>query len=533
MSSNLLKSRLSIRTGLLIAFFSLLFLIVSALTLFQLSYNDELEKIHKSLFQLAKTMEPSSQVAVYLENKELASEITTGLLGNDNVTGVILHSDGGMLVTKGDITITQGMHLAEHKLYDPFTPSLPIGKLTLIPNEALIQVTARERATSHIVLFGASSTCMVLLVIALVNSLLTKPLNQIANQLHLIKPGSSAKLTIPNGHEHDEIGSLVKDSNQLLDEIKQTFAQKNKLYEEISQLERKFRLLFDNAKVGIALVNLKGELVLHNPSFRSLLGEVAMQHIEEKRNDQVFKNFAESNKIIKAMQSAVVSSNPVSLDITQLREKPHNRYFHCIFSKVEMEGESDYLEIVMYDISERVLQEKKIKRESEVDALTGLLNRRGGIRLIEQKIQRFPETPHAALLIDLDKFKPINDAYGHEAGDQVLKAISQRLLGSVRSTDIVIRWGGDEFLIFFTCENGDTTTVVSNLASKLINSLSEDIAIEEESENVSVGASIGIAIFPEHSRNVEELIAQADSAMYGVKHQGRNNFKIHIPQEFH
>lgn len=528
MSSNWVKRRLSLRTGISIAAFSLLFLLVTTFFLFQLSYQDELNKIHNSLFQLAKTVEPSSQVAVYLDNNELADEITVGLLGNDNVAGVILHSQSGMRITQGN-TDTQNMRLTVNQLFDPFTPDLPIGALTLIPNQQLIEATAKERASFYIILLGASSASMVALVIFLVNTQLTKPLNHIAHQLHLIKPGSSATLSIPKGHEHDEIGSLVNDSNELLGEIRRTFVQKNKLYEEISELERKFRLLFDNAKVGIALVDMRGELLLNNPAFSALLGQQAMELLESKQTEKAIKQFVESNEIIKAMQTTASSATPISIDVTQLRENAQKRYFHCIFSKVEIEGESDHLEIVLYDITERVLHERRIKLESEVDSLTGLLNRRGGLRSIEQKIQQQPSSYHAALLIDLDKFKPVNDTHGHDAGDLVLKTVSKRLMQSVRSSDIVMRWGGDEFLLFITIDSNKPDDVASGLAAKLISSLSREISLDDLSisENVILGASIGIALYPDHSVNTDELINQADQAMYDVKHQGRNNFKIY------
>ena len=129
-------------------------------------------------------------------------------------------------------------------------------------------------------------------------------------------------------------------------------------------------------------------------------------------------------------------------------------------------------------------------------------------------------------MIDLDSFKPINDSYGHEAGDRVLVVLADRLQSSVRADDIVIRWGGDEFLIMIRQSNQNLEA--SHVAKKLLTMIQKPIEISPLVE-VHAGVSIGIAIFPHDSPDMDTLISYADKAMYHVKSHSKNNF-IHYSQ---
>lgn len=526
MLSNSLNAKLSIRTGITIAFFACIFLFISAAVLFQLSYKEELDEIHKNLQQLVKTVEQSAKVAVYLENEELGTEITHGLIINDNVSGVILNSDTGMLLTAGDISIKSKARLVVLTLGDPFAQDLPIGKLTLIPNQELIEATANKQARSHIIIFGVNSVFVVMLVIMLVNRLLAAPLKKIAQQLHIIKPGTSQRIITPTGHDQDEIGQLVKDSNNLLRQMQKTIQQKNQLFDEVQKLEQKFRLLFDNARVGIALVNMDGQLLMNNPAFANIVGEKACQYFSENQTRKLIELFEERDHLARAIQKALTSPTPVSLDLSLKIEDEIDRHLHCILSQVLDESGEVLLELVIYDISERVFREQKARQESEVDTLTGLLNRRGCKRLVKQLLMKQPNSQHAVMLIDLDHFKPINDTYGHDAGDRVLKEVSNRFGSALRKSDLLSRWGGDEFLIFITSEADSLEDEVSTIAEKILRLLEADIDLSAGKAD-RVGASIGIALAPRHGTDLNALIKAADITMYQIKKQGKNNYLIY------
>ena len=126
------------------------------------------------------------------------------------------------------------------------------------------------------------------------------------------------------------------------------------------------------------------------------------------------------------------------------------------------------------------------------------------------------------MFVDLDGFKAVNDTLGHDAGDYVLKQVAQRLLSCVRETDTVARFGGDEFLIIATEIN--TPENAAQIAEKVIQLVSQPVIIKEQ--RVVVGASIGIALFPDHGEDMDQLIKQADKAMYSVKNAGKNGFRF-------
>lgn len=185
---------------------------------------------------------------------------------------------------------------------------------------------------------------------------------------------------------------------------------------------------------------------------------------------------------------------------------------------------------VLLGSTQNTLQDERERRnlaqtEAELDPLTHLYNRRAGLRQIERALQqsRHSHQTFSLLLVDLDRFKFINDTYGHGAGDKVLVTLAKRLKKSLRKSDVLIRWGGDEFLVMVQEEHDESE--IESVAEKLVELVNRDIHLGDGLVD-HVGASIGIALFPEHGSDPQKLIESADSAMYKVKQSGRNGFRI-------
>ena len=177
---------------------------------------------------------------------------------------------------------------------------------------------------------------------------------------------------------------------------------------------------------------------------------------------------------------------------------------------------------ILRDISERKENEERIHRLAHHDQLTGLPNRNllsDRLKLALARVKRHGGRV-AVLYVDLDRFKPINDCFGHEAGDLVLKEVANRLSASVRASDTVARVGGDEFVVVL--EEIHATDDVAPIARKIVESLS--IPIEIMDNTAKIGASIGVAMFPDDGSTIEEVNKAADAAMYRVKNSGRNGF---------
>ncbi len=158
---------------------------------------------------------------------------------------------------------------------------------------------------------------------------------------------------------------------------------------------------------------------------------------------------------------------------------------------------------------------QELARLARHDSLTGLLNRVSLIREIEHAVAQTGPTRErlALMLIDLDRFKPINDMFGHAAGDGVLIEVARRLLGALRPRDVVARLGGDEFVVLLP-QSGNTEEV-RDIGNRIKCSLDREMVIE--GHRLRLGASIGCAFWPEDARDVDGLLSAADLAMYHAK----------------
>ena len=181
------------------------------------------------------------------------------------------------------------------------------------------------------------------------------------------------------------------------------------------------------------------------------------------------------------------------------------------------------------DISERKDAERQILHLAHHDTLTGLANRFSLHQRLEQAVAlaRRDGRGLAVLFIDLDRFKAINDSLGHPMGDRLLIEVGQRLRGSVRESDAVARFGGDEFVIVMTDLQEANVGQISSLASKILRRLSR--AYNIAGRELHSTPSIGISVFPEDGDDVDTLLKNADMAMYHAKSLGRANFQFFTP----
>lgn len=175
---------------------------------------------------------------------------------------------------------------------------------------------------------------------------------------------------------------------------------------------------------------------------------------------------------------------------------------------------------MVHNITDLKNQELEFQRHAEADSLTQLNNRRRGEELSEQQIRLMKRLgkPLGLCIFDLDHFKRVNDLHGHLVGDKVLQGIADLLRKAVRETDIVFRWGGEEFVL--VCPDTDAEAMY-RLANKLRQSI-ESQRWPAPMEDIIVTTSMGIAIFPENGESLPDLVARADSALYHAKHSGRN-----------
>nr|WP_267879922.1 GGDEF domain-containing protein [Acetobacter papayae] len=172
--------------------------------------------------------------------------------------------------------------------------------------------------------------------------------------------------------------------------------------------------------------------------------------------------------------------------------------------------------VTIHDVTQRKLKEDDIARQSESDPMTGLLNRAG----FQRRINALINAEHADFslaYIDADHFKDINDHYGHEAGDTVLKTIAARISHQTRASDIVSRFGGDEFVLAITKNQKDAAATLD----RIVHAIHDEPIALDTGETVQISISCGVAPYSV-GVSVESLLRQADSALYEAKKAGRN-----------
>lgn len=183
------------------------------------------------------------------------------------------------------------------------------------------------------------------------------------------------------------------------------------------------------------------------------------------------------------------------------------------------------LAVFFRDITERKQIDEQIRHASLHDPLTGLPNRAMLFEYAAHSLPHNLRTSHGAavLFVDLDRFKPINDTHGHEVGDTVLKEVSSRLSRGLRAEDLVVRMGGDEFVVLL--QDIDSSTDAGDVALHLIRKIDEPYEVGELA--LSVSTSIGISMFPRDGKDIDTLVSHADAAMYQAKEKGRNTFQFY------
>jgi len=285
------------------------------------------------------------------------------------------------------------------------------------------------------------------------------------------------------------------------------------------------QFVFDHSPDGIITADNTGKIISANQAVRDILacesGVVIGKSIFSLLNDLQEYEHTDEKVIISSLnmrgawRSEVLSVSHFAKDLS------------IGIRSVYENGQIKSYVALLTDISEQKNAEKEFREKSLRDQMTGLRNRSALYEVLEHEINiaQREKVSFAFMMLDLDGFKSINDTFGHKAGDEVLKKVASRLNSSIRDSDLVARLGGDEFVV--VQRNITSLEDIRIMASKLIVEISQPIAWGND--QLSVGTSIGIAIFPDHASTIKDVSHLADMAMYDVKSSGKNQFRIYDP----
>jgi diguanylate cyclase (GGDEF)-like protein/PAS domain S-box-containing protein len=263
-------------------------------------------------------------------------------------------------------------------------------------------------------------------------------------------------------------------------------------------------------------VHKHGILLQTNHSFDAIFGYTD----EGTAGESIYNLIAEEQReyLRQEMENGKV------LELEGLHKEGHRIQIEAHTMSCMFLGEMAHV-TALREIGERKNAEQAMRHQAYFDGLTGLPNRQLFFDRLSVAIEQASRENRllAVLFLDLDRFKNVNDSLGHNVGDLLLFDAADRLSDCLRKSDTVSRLGGDEFTILLSEINapGDAGLV----AEKIIQAINQPFLLQEQS--INIGVSIGIALFPEHGKNADDLIKAADTAMYLAKDNGRNNFQIY------
>jgi diguanylate cyclase (GGDEF)-like protein/PAS domain S-box-containing protein len=294
--------------------------------------------------------------------------------------------------------------------------------------------------------------------------------------------------------------------------------------EGLRDSENRFASTFELAAIGLCHVGAGGRIIHVNRSMTEILGFTRQELLEKNVADITHPDDLDrTSDLIERLGKREIDSFEVEKRYLRKDGRPVWVRIKTVM-KWNVRGEPLYHVSVVEDISARKSAEEKIEHMATHDELTGLLNRAMFNELLSQSVssqERDPTNSCAVLFVDLDRFKNINDSLGHQAGDVVLKTVAGRIKDTIRESDSVARFGGDEFVVLL--DTIDQPADAEHVARKILSALTEPVRVRNQECRVT--ASVGVAVCPEDGDEAQTLIRNADVAMYSAKQSGRNDLE--------
>ena len=286
------------------------------------------------------------------------------------------------------------------------------------------------------------------------------------------------------------------------------------------------RLVLENANEAILITDHDGNILEVNEAYEQITG--FSRHEVIGKNPKIAQSGHHDAAFYKKMWHEIKTEGKWQGEIWDRRK--NGELFPkwlSITTVYEKNGEATNYVAIFSDITDKKRAEEQLEKLAYYDPLTGLSNRAYFQEQLKRSISASirDNLQLALLFIDLDRFKSINDRYGHNAGDQLLVKVAQRLNAQVRRSDTVSRLGGDEFAILL--QDVKRSEQVAGIAQKVIDTLDESFEIDDG--EVGISASIGISVFPNDGSEPGSIIKSADMAMYKAKEKGRNCYHFYSP----
>lgn len=308
--------------------------------------------------------------------------------------------------------------------------------------------------------------------------------------------------------------------------VKTDITERKQIDKMLQESEARLRAILDNSPYLIWLKDMDGRFAAVNKAFFNTTGRGRMDEVLGKTDFDIWPE--ELAKKYRADDADVISTRKQKLTEEMSLDNGEVRWVETFKAPI-MDVDGNLLGTTGFaqDITGRKNAEVQIRHLAHYDPLTDLPNRTLFSDRLQQALAtaKRDKTRLALMFLDLDKFKPVNDALGHHVGDLLLKEVAKRMQDCVRESDTVARIGGDEFVVLLPSIETEQDAVL--VAEKIRLALNRPFALVGQSLNIS--SSTGIAVYPEHGNDETKLVKNADAAMYRAKEGGRDCVKLYHP----
>ncbi|MGV2293210.1 EAL domain-containing protein [Trinickia sp. YCB016] len=399
-----------------------------------------------------------------------------------------------------------------------------------------------QAVRNQIVLVGISGFLLSIFLAYFISHSISAPLRELVRKVHDTGDDAGAQLDEEGQAQtaagaQDELGRLAQRFEIMRRAIKQKIQKINEINASLEQTviertaelvarERESRTLIENSPDTIARYDRECRRVYANPAFCAVAG-CSLAEALGKRPSELPGG---PNALVyeKIISEVIASGKSTQFELKWAGKDGQQQCTHIrITPEPDRSGKVNSVLAVGRDLSDRMAFEATIWKQANFDALTGLPNRQMfHERLAHEARQssRFGQRM-ALMLIDLDRFKEVNDSLGHDMGDILLIEAGKRIGSCVRQSDTVARLGGDEFTVIFP--NLDDTESIERIARTIIGKLAEPFNLGADEAFIS--ASVGVTVYPDDASDLDVLFKNVDQAMYAAKNAGRNRFSYFTP----
>jgi diguanylate cyclase (GGDEF)-like protein/PAS domain S-box-containing protein len=405
------------------------------------------------------------------------------------------------------------------------------------------KLTAQAQSVrNQIVLVGILGFLLSIFLAYFISHSISAPLKELVRKMH--DTGSDAGAQVEDGAQaltdadgEDELGRLAQRFERMREAIKQKIQKINEINASLEQTviertaelvtkEHESRTLIENSPDTITRYDRDLHRIYANPAFCTSAG-CSLGESLGKRPSEIPGG---ANALIYEMKILdVVSSGESSqFELKWVSRDGQEQCTHIrLTPEIDRSGKVSSVLAVGRDLSDRMAFEATIWKQANFDALTHLPNRQMFQDRLdhEARMSRRSGKCMALMLIDLDRFKEVNDSLGHDTGDILLIEAARRITSSVRESDTVARLGGDEFTVILP--NLDDTASIDRIAQTIIDKLAEPFKLGPDEAFIS--ASVGVTLYPNDTIELDVLFKNADQAMYAAKNAGRNCFSYFTP----